>query len=166
MFTPEYLFSEISHITPAFLKEKGITALALDVDNTLTAHNSQELPAQVLAWLAEMRRAGIRLTILSNNTKKRVGPLAKRLGLEYVSLGCKPLTVGVRIARKRLGVPKSAMALVGDQLFTDRLCGWLYGMTVLMVQPLAPDIKKGILFRRKLEQPFVRRYHARGGKLL
>ena len=41
LITPEYLFSSVSAITPAFLKEKGVDALVLDVDDTLTAHGSQ-----------------------------------------------------------------------------------------------------------------------------
>ena len=36
-------------ITPAFLQGQGITALVLDVDNTLTGDGSQELPAAVAA---------------------------------------------------------------------------------------------------------------------
>ena len=58
------------------------------------------------------------------------------------------------------------LALVGDQLFTDRLAGWNYGIPVLVVQPLAPDTHRGIRFRRHLEQPFIRRYFKKGGQLL
>ena len=39
-------------------RKKGITALVLDIDNTLTADRSQELPEEVAAWLAAMRKAG------------------------------------------------------------------------------------------------------------
>ena len=52
LFTPEYLFSSVAAITPAFLAQRGIAALVLDVDNTLTAHGSQELPAEVAGRLA------------------------------------------------------------------------------------------------------------------
>ena len=44
LITPEYVFQDVTHITPAFLARKGITALVLDIDNTLTADGSQELP--------------------------------------------------------------------------------------------------------------------------
>ena len=33
MLTPQYLFADITRITPLFLRQKGITALLLDVDN-------------------------------------------------------------------------------------------------------------------------------------
>ena len=166
LITPEYLLASVSGITPAFLKAKGIVALVLDVDDTLTAHGSQELAAEVKDWLEQLRAAGVQLMIVSNNTKARVSPFAARLGLPFVSMACKPLTFGLAAARRRFGVPRHAMAIVGDQLFTDRLGGALAGVPVLVVRPMAPEIKWGIKVRRHLEKPFIRRYYKKGGKLL
>ena len=47
LVTPEYVFKDVTHITPEWLAAKGITALVLDIDNTLTADRSQELPEEV-----------------------------------------------------------------------------------------------------------------------
>lgn len=96
ILTPEYIFKTIECIHPDFLAAHGIKALVLDVDNTLTADNSQVLEPTVQAWLDEMRAAGIRLTIVSNNTAKRVRPFAERIGLDWVPLACKPFTIGLR----------------------------------------------------------------------
>ena len=41
ILTPEYIFKTIECIHPDFLAAHGIKALVLDVDNTLTADNSQ-----------------------------------------------------------------------------------------------------------------------------
>ena len=103
ILTPEYIFKSIECIHPDFLAAHGIKALVLDVDNTLTADNSQVLEPSVQRWLDEMRAAGISLTIVSNNTAKRVRPFAERIGLAWVPLACKPFTVGLRVARRRLG---------------------------------------------------------------
>ena len=107
ILTPEYIFKTIECIHPDFLTAHGIKALVLDVDNTLTGDNSQVLEPSVQAWLDEMRAAGIKLTIVSNNTAKRVRPFAERIGLDWVPLACKPFTVGLRVARRRLGCQKS-----------------------------------------------------------
>lgn len=163
--TPEYLFSGAAAITPEFLKEKGITALVLDVDNTLTGDGSQQLDPGVSAWLEAMRAAGVSLTIVSNNTGRRVRPFARRIGLAWVPLACKPLPVGLMVARRRLGVPRRQMAMVGDQLFTDRLAAGLYGIRCLSVLPRTPhDKSRGVRFKRRLEAPFLRRYYEKGGK--
>ena len=166
LITPEYLFSSVSAITPAFLKEKGVDALVLDVDDTLTAHGSQQLDAEVEQWLGRMRAAGVKLMIVSNNTKKRVSPFAARLGLPFVSMACKPLTFGLAAARRRFGVPRARMAIVGDQLFTDRLAASFFGIPALVVSPRGGPARKDIQFKRRLEQPFLRRYYPKGGKLL
>ena len=42
LLTPEYIFRAIEAITPEFLRQHGITALVLDVDNTLTGDGSQQ----------------------------------------------------------------------------------------------------------------------------
>lgn len=96
LFTPTIVFERITCITPEFLGARGLRALILDVDNTLTAHGSQELPPDVAAWLDTMRAAGVKLTIASNNMPGRVAPFAKRVGLEYQAFCCKPSPFGLR----------------------------------------------------------------------
>ena len=71
---------DVTHITPEWLAQKGIRALVLDIDNTLTADRSQELPEEVAGWLETMRRAGVKLTIVSNGAEKRVRPFAEKAG--------------------------------------------------------------------------------------
>ena len=165
LFTPDYIFKRITFITPEFLQNHGIKALILDVDNTLTAHGSQQLPEDIEKWLLLMKQSGIKLTISSNNTKKRVQPFADNIGLEFVYFSCKPLPFALAKARKRMGFKRSETALVGDQIFTDVLGAGLSGMKMLMVVPMAKDTKPTILFKRRLEKPFINRYYRKGGKL-
>ena len=80
LFTPTIVFERITCITPEFLGARGIRALILDVDNTLTAHGSQELPPDVAAWLDTMRAAGVKLTIASNICPAAWAPLCKARG--------------------------------------------------------------------------------------
>ena len=136
----------------------------LDVDNTLTGDNSQVLEPTVQAWLDEMRAAGISLTIVSNNTAKRVRPFAERIGLDWVPLACKPLTIGLMVARHRLGVKKGQMAMVGDQIFADRMAAGLYGCPCLYLLPRTPrDRNKFVRFKRKYEPYWLDRYYKKGG---
>lgn len=166
LITPEYVFKDVTHITPEFLAEKGITALALDVDNTLTGDRSQELPQEVAQWLETMQKAGIRLTILSNGSAKRVRPFAQKLGLKWVSRSAKPLPFGLMVARRRLGVRRSQMAMVGDQLYADRMAAALYGIPGLMVVPRGPDLGAQVILKRKWEKKHWQEYYDKGGKLL
>lgn len=165
LITPEYIFKRIECITPEFLRRQGVTALVLDVDNTLTGDGSQQLDDSVQAWLAAMRAAGVSLTIVSNNTAKRVQPFADRIGLAWVPMACKPLTLGLHVARRRLGVPRRQMAMVGDQLYTDRLAAALFGIRCYVTVPRGGDKNRGVQLKRRLEKPFLEKYYAKGGRL-
>ena len=116
LITPEYVFKDVTHITPEWLAAKGITALVLDIDNTLTADRSQELPEEVAQWLAEMKHR--------------------------------------------------QMAMVGDQLYADRMVAALYGIPGLMVIPRGPDLGAQVILKRKWEKKHWQKYYDRGGKTL
>lgn len=126
ILTPEYIFKKIECIHPDFLAAHGIRALVLDVDNTLTGDNSQVLEPSVQAWLDEMRAAGISLTIVSNNTPKRVRPFAERVGLAWVPLACKPFTIGLRVARRVWAAKKARWPWSGTR---SSPTGWPPGFT-------------------------------------
>lgn len=166
IFTPEFIFRSVAHISPSFLAQQGLEALVLDVDNTLTRHDSQEVSEEVLAWLGNMQASGIRLMLASNNFRERVQPFAERLQLPFASFCCKPSPRWLLVAKQQWQLPRARMALVGDQIFTDALAGHLAGVTVLLVRPIAEDSKSGIRLKRSLEAPFIAKYYKKGGKLL
>ena len=166
LITPEYVFKDVTHITPEWLAERGIRALVLDIDNTLTADRSQELPAEVAQWLEAMRKAGVALTIVSNGAEQRVKPFARKLGLAYLYRAAKPLPFALMVARRRMGVKRREMAMVGDQLYADRMAAALYGIPGLMVVPRGPDLGAQVILKRKWEKKHWQAYYDRGGKTL
>ena len=157
---------EVLEICKEILAAKGITALVLDIDNTLTADRSQELPEEVAAWLAAMRKAGVKLTIVSNGAEKRVRPFAEKLGLAYLYRSAKPLPFALGVARRRMQVKRREMAMVGDQLYADRMVAALYGIPGLMVIPRGPDLGAQVILKRKWEKKHWQKYYDRGGKTL
>ena len=155
LFRPTYVFDKVGDITPHFLKRKGIKALILDLDNTLTTHNNPEVPQKSLDWIKLMRENGIRLIIVSNNHPPRVKPFADKLGVDYECEGKKPLTFGYTRAIKRLGLPKKNVASVGDQIFTDVLGCNLKGIRSLFVFRIEPETSLPFRFKRFCERPFL-----------
>ncbi|MGI6270512.1 MAG: YqeG family HAD IIIA-type phosphatase [Candidatus Howiella sp.] len=150
---PDFLFFRLTEITPDFLRKQGIAALALDVDNTLSTHHGQQ-PLEGLAdWIANMQKNGIKLILMSNAFRKRVEPFAKTVGLAFQSVSLKPLPGGYFHIARRLGVRRRALAIVGDQFFTDVLGGKLSGVRTILVTPIAPD---KFVRRRKFEARFIK----------
>ncbi len=164
LFYPHCDFKRIYDIPADFWKEKGITALLLDVDNTLTTHNNPVPHERVLEWLETQRRAGLRLMILSNNRSERVEPFARELGLEYIAGAAKPLPGKLRHALAALGVRPTEAALIGDQIFTDVLCGRLSGCLAVLVEPISPEAGRFFRAKRRLEKGILRRYRKKKGR--
>ena len=90
LLTPQYDFHRIEEIPTDFFIRHGIRALLLDVDNTLTGDNSQEIEPEVMDWLERQRAAGLRLFVISNNHELRVAPFANRLGLATLPMPPSP----------------------------------------------------------------------------
>lgn len=157
-FYPTIALHRVSEITPGLLKKRGIKALLLDADNTLTTHNNPLPDQDVQLWLGRMREAGIKMVIVSNNHHKRLKPFAATLELGYTARALKPLTYGFRATAKRLGLAPKEIAVVGDQIFTDILGGNLFGSTTILVEPMEPETGPLFRLKRKLEVGILRRY--------
>lgn len=151
VIVPDFQIDRVTAITPAFLKQNGIEALVLDVDNTLTTHGNPEPGEGVLDWIDSMRSAGVPMMIVSNNSRGRVIPFAKLLGLPFVSRGWKPLTVGMTKACNEFGLSPEKVAIVGDQLFTDILGGKWKGMKTILTEPFLLEDGPFFRFKRKIE---------------
>lgn len=139
IFRPDYLVDDIFSLPLDMLKEKGITNILFDVDNTIVPYNSHDLSDEAIQWFHETTAKGFHLCILSNNSAQRVAPVAERLGIDFVARAKKPLRNGARRAVKLFDAPKEQIALVGDQLLTDTACGNRAGFTTFVVKPLNPD---------------------------
>ena len=157
IFRPDIKLKRVTDITPKILKDRNITALILDVDNTLSTHHGQVLTEGLKGWLDLMRQNGIKLTVLSNSTKKRLTPFAKKIGLDFISLGLKPLPFGYLRALKRLGVKKENAAIVGDQIFTDTLGGNIVGLNTILLTPIKPETSLRFRMKRRVERYIIKK---------
>lgn len=147
LFEPTFWLKSVLAIDEEFLRKNRVKALILDMDNTLSMHGDPAAEIGVPEWLAKMRRLGVRMCVVSNNTTKRVAPLAAKLGLPFTANGAKPLTFGVNRAVKKMRVRKRETLVVGDQIFTDVMAGNLAGIRTALVEPF--HLEKTWTFRLK-----------------
>ena len=149
---PDIKLIRVTDITCELLNKYGITALILDVDNTLSTHHGQVLTDGLPEWLMYMKDNGIKLTVLSNSKRKRVEPFASKIDLDFISLGLKPLPFGYLRAVKALGVKRKNAAIVGDQIFTDILGGNSVGLNTILLTPIKEESGWSFKLRRKMEK--------------
>lgn len=152
LIKPKARFKRITEITPEYLKRRGISGLILDLDNTLTLHDAPIAEYGVTDWLDLMRQSNISMMIVSNNNYNRVLPTAKALGLSFVSNGKKPITTGFTKAKRIMGLNKKQVAVIGDQIFTDMICGNLSGMFTILVEPFEEETKGFLHFKRVIQK--------------
>lgn len=151
LFKPTFWLKNVMQIDEDFLRKNNVSALVLDMDNTLSMHGNPAAEDGVPEWLDEMRSLGIKMRVVSNNTGKRVAPLAAKLGLEFTANGAKPLTFGVNRAIKAMGALKSETLVVGDQIFTDVMAGNLSGVRTVLVEPFHLEKTWTFRLKRRLE---------------
>lgn len=138
LVTPHYRVSNVQELTPEWLRQWGLSALLLDVDCTLTRYRHDASP-EVLAWVTELRTAGIGLCLVSNGMGRRIARFAEQLALPCICKALKPLPRGVRAALQQLHAKPAETAMVGDQLFADILAGRLAGVRTILVTPIHPE---------------------------
>lgn len=121
------------------LRAEGITALLLDVDNTVSPHHSTEIIPEIRDWIASLGAAGFRACLVSNNWHGDIHDRAAALGLPVIAKSAKPLPFGIWRAIRMLRVRRTQCVMVGDQIFTDILGGRLAGVQAMLVEPLTPS---------------------------
>lgn len=136
VFKPTWLVKAVYGLTPERLHQQGIKAILTDLDNTLIAWNNPDGTQALHDWLHTMKAAGITVMVVSNNNHDRIARALAKLELPFVSRALKPLPVGINRAVSRLGLPKSAVVMIGDQLLTDVMAGNAAGVRTILVQPL------------------------------
>ena len=153
---PSAMADRVYRITPQLLKSWGVRGLILDIDNTLTTHDNPIPDAGVADWLAQNRREGIQMIVLSNNKPHRVEPFAKILGLDYIADGAKPLKKGYQRCARALQIPCEQLCMVGDQIFTDIWGARRAGCKAVLVSPIQREGMLFFRFKRFLERIVLR----------
>lgn len=133
---PKCSVHDIYEITPEFLRSQGIALLLMDLDNTLSPYIVDEATDALKAWIENLKKGGIKPFIFSNNKGDRPMLFAQQLGLEYVKLAKKPRQGVLQQVLAEQGYTPAETAIIGDQIYTDVLCGAIGGLYTIVVKPI------------------------------
>ena len=120
---------------------EGYRAILLDLDNTITAWKSCEVPEAKAEWIRRAKeRFGV--CIVSNTIcGDRLRQIAAGFGIEQVARwwrGRKPSPQGLREAMARLSSTPEQTVMIGDQVLTDVWAGRRAGVHTILVTPISP----------------------------
>jgi len=168
---PEYRFSSLVKITPAWMCKHNYRALLIDIDNTLLPRNSSIIPEMNINWLQEMQKQGIAIVMASNNGGKRTAAIGKQMAekglhIPILTWAGKPFPWAYDGAIRLLEESRAAdvvdmemravgILAAGDQLFTDVLGAHWYNLPVALLNPLSQNDFIGTKMLRVLERCII-----------
>ena len=156
---PDKIFDTYRDVTPEFLTSEGISALLIDIDNTLAPYEQLYHDDNHEAWFQAMSDAGIGCALISNNDAERVRIFADGLNIPAYPDSGKPSRKYLKIALAELGADASHAAVLGDQLLTDCLSARRMKMKAYIVPPIKDKTTFFFRFKRWLERPFMKKYY-------
>lgn len=157
-FKPTWCVRNICDIEAEWLKNQGVRYVCIDLDNTLIPWNSETVPQSVIEWLEQLKKSGLTLIIVSNNTRKRVGKMGALLGCVSIANARKPFSTGFKkIWRDHYpDMAREECVMIGDQLFTDILGGWSNSMQTILVKPIGESDRLATQMTRYVEHRVLR----------
>ena len=160
---PDMILKSIYELKPEALTEMGIKLLLMDLDNTLDKYSSLHPAVRLRNWIDSLKHAGIEPFIYSNSRGDRARSFASSLSLEYINKAGKPRTKKLIKLLKEKNVSTENTAIIGDQIYTDILCGKRAGIKTIAVTPI--DMTNPFHYLRyRAELPFRYAYKLRSKK--
>lgn len=149
---PTWQVGTVLELPPEWFQSQGLKGLLLDLDETLCPAGAPHVAQPFVDWLAAVQAAGLRLGVVSNNTKPdRVRVATEPLALPWRARAMKPFAGGFRSMLAELKLQPEEVAVVGDQLYTDILGGAWLGARTILVRPMEAEHKAWRKWMRKVE---------------
>ena len=164
VFYPDLIIDSIYHIDLETLQKNDIKGLIIDIDNTLVAWDVKQADELSIQWIQRMKEKGIRVCLVSNNTRDRVIKFNEQLKLFAVHSANKPSKRPFLKALKHLETLPHQTAVIGDQVFTDVWGANRLDMFSILVTPISPKEFPLIRIKRFFEKKVLKEYHAHNKK--
>lgn len=122
IFHADRKFERFEDVTPALLKKEGVKLLLCDLDNTLRLHSEKEPADELAKWVFDLKKAGIKVMIISNNgRKKMMQKFCEPLGIDCVWWAKKPVSTKLTEAMTTHNIESKDTVMLGDKWSTDVL---------------------------------------------
>jgi uncharacterized protein len=136
-FCPTHAVKTLEDIDLVALRTRKDLIL-IDVDNTIVAWRSEDLPESTCEWIERAKELGFEICIISNTRNiPRLERLSKRLEIDFVAgARFKPSRRLFFKALEKYNVPASRAIMIGDQIFTDVLGANRAGIEAVWVEQM------------------------------
>jgi len=157
-FFPDEFYDSVFEIPYKNLLERGYESIIFDVDNTLAPYNVIRPPVKISALISRLAKMGFKMCLLSNNSGRRMAAFNENMKLFAVHRAMKPLTGGIKKSMELMGSGPENTVVIGDQLFTDILCGNMAGLYTVLVKPVSEKDQLTVRLKRGFEKKVLKAY--------
>jgi HAD superfamily (subfamily IIIA) phosphatase, TIGR01668 len=158
-FLPDERIVSIYDIEPGYLKDKGISNIIVDIDNTLSTWRSVKPDNKACSWIDNMKKSGFKICILSNSSNHRIIRYCSGIDVSFVINVRKPFRSSFLKAMNALGSNKNNTCVIGDQLLTDIAGGNSCGLYTILVPPIGKKEFAFTKLSRAIEKVILDRKH-------
>ena len=144
---PKLKVDKVQNIELNMLIENNIKGLILDIDNTLVPEHVAEADQNAVEWIEKVKKAGLKVCIVSNASEKRVVKFNEKLKVFAIHKASKPGSKAFMKAARLMDIKVIETAVIGDQIFTDIYGGNRLNMFTILVKPI--DKREVIYVRAK-----------------
>ena len=159
---PDFHFKSIHDVPLSFYKENNIKGVLFDIDNTLEPYSTRIPSERTVKLFADLIENGIKISVISNNHKERVSAFCAPLRVSYYYESGKPSAKNINNAIEEMGLDRSEVVIVGDQLFTDIWASSNAKIRGIFVDKINNSESFFIRLKRILEIPFTIRIKRKG----
>lgn len=139
------------------LYKKGYRGIVFDIDNTLVPHGKNSTP-EVDELFKRLSNIGFKTFLLSDNGEKRIKKFLENIDCPYISNADKPKVDNYLKAIEIMGLVKSNVLYVGDQIFTDILGANKCGIANILVKYIGYYDNQKIGIKRNIEKMVLKLY--------
>jgi HAD superfamily phosphatase (TIGR01668 family) len=152
------IVKDIHEINFSCLRDQGIHALILDIDDTLIPRTTNDISPQVFEWVVTRKEEGFKLCLTSNSRHPlRVKYIGETLEVPAMHLSFKPLPFAFLKSLEILSCKPEKAAMIGDQLFMDILGANLVGIYSVYVKHLTEETFLPRIWMRSIEEWLIKK---------
>ena len=153
-FLPKIIVKSITELSPSFLKERGVSLLMLDFDNTIVPYTTSQPTVLMEDWLKAMVQSEIQICVVSNSKRDRVKIFCDKYDIPCITHAKKPFSKGINECLRKFNIAPECCALAGDQIYTDTLGANGTGVTSILVKAI-DNHNIWLKLRHVAEMPFI-----------
>lgn len=150
-YVPDLYQKNIYEIDYKNLTSRGIKFLIFDLDNTIALINERRASSDAIKLFDKIKKK-FKIMIASNSISIRVKIFADELGIEYISNCRKPKAKELEKYILNSGYKLSEIAIIGDSMMDDVVCGNRIGITTILTDQLGKKEFITAYFKRMKER--------------